>query len=279
MHANLIKNSFAAVLLTMLCGATSILWAHDGHGFGGGGGRESSGGGGQHVSGGAVSSPGGNAASTGRSFAGGSGRGFEGRGFAGNGSRGDHVMQNYGGHAGYGGNAGYGGHSGYGYTQGGYVGHGHDGDHHGHWGHHWNGGYWDGGFWPGAYYGWGFNWFLPVLPISYATYWYSGTPYYYANDVYYTWSPSYQGYVASDPPPAAGSAPVNGNAGGVADAGQVFMYPKNGQSPDLQSADKQECQQWASAQMGQDHQGAASSVSDYRRAMIACVEGRGYSAK
>jgi len=66
------------------------------------------------------------------------------------------------------------------------------------------------------------------------------------------------------------------DAGGVADAGQVFMYPRNAQSEELQAADKRECQQWASSQMGQ---GAGSSASDYRRAMIACVEGRGYSAK
>ena len=52
-------------------------------------------------------------------------------------------------------------------------------------------------------YGWGFAWFLPVLPLAYATYWYGGVPYYYANDVYYTWDPSYSGYVATDPPPVA----------------------------------------------------------------------------
>ncbi len=53
-------------------------------------------------------------------------------------------------------------------------------------------------------YGAGFAWFLPILPLAYATYWYSGVPYYYANDVYYTWNPSYDGYVATDPPPVGG---------------------------------------------------------------------------
>ena len=68
-------------------------------------------------------------------------------------------------------------------------------------GAYWGGGYWRGGWWPRAYYGAGFAWFLPVLPLAYATYWYAGIPYYYANDLYYTWSPDYEGYVATDPPP------------------------------------------------------------------------------
>jgi hypothetical protein len=120
-----------------------------------------------------------------------------------------------------------------------------------------------------------------VLPLAYATYWYSGIPYYYANDVYYTWNPDYEGYTATDPPPvvdssagADGSAsppPAPADAGA---AGQVFMYPKNGQSEEQQSIDKRECQQWAASQAG----GGEASSSDYRRAMMACIEGRGYSA-
>ena len=70
-------------------------------------------------------------------------------------------------------------------------------------GAHWGGGWWHGGFWPGAFYGPGFAWFLPALPLAYATYWYSGVPYYYANNAYYTYSPDYNGYVATDPPPVA----------------------------------------------------------------------------
>jgi len=157
----------------------------------------------------------------------------------------------------------------------------------------WGGGYWHGGFWPRCYYGAGFAWFLPILPLAYATYWYSGVPYYYANDVYYTWNPTYDGYVVTDPPPVAdssGSADVSGagpapssdvgapNPGpgpGGPVAGQIFMYPKNGQSPEQQATDKAECQRWASDQAGQ----VAQNGSDYNRAMVACVEGRGYSAR
>jgi hypothetical protein len=52
------------------------------------------------------------------------------------------------------------------------------------------------------------------------------------------------------------------------------MYPKNGQSQEQQSTDKQECQKWAGDQAGQ----SGENSSDYRRALVACVEGRGYSA-
>jgi hypothetical protein len=125
--------------------------------------------------------------------------------------------------------------------------------------------------------------------LAYATYWYSGIPYYYANDVYYTWNPDYSGYTATDPPPAADSSAADASgsaapppgagagdlgAGAPGQGGQIFMYPKNGQSDEQQSIDKRECQQWAAGQAG----AGAANGSDYRRAMMACVEGRGYSA-
>ena len=121
-----------------------------------------------------------------------------------------------------------------------------------------------------------------MLPIGYATYWYGGIPYYYANDVYYTWNPDYQGYTATDPPPvadpsgaAAGGArrPAPGLVAQVRLA--IFMYPMNGDSPEQQSIDRQQCQQWAAQHTGQ----GAASGSDYQRAVMACIEGRGYSAQ
>jgi hypothetical protein len=154
----------------------------------------------------------------------------------------------------------------------------------------WRGGWWHGGFWPRAFYGPGFAWFLPILPLAYATYWYSGVPYYYANDVYYTWNPTYDGYTATDPPPVADDSSGSGDVGATAPpdagaqngpgpggpvAGQIFMYPKNGQSAEQQATDRAECQKWAAEQAGQ----VAQNGSDYNRAMVACVEGRGYSAQ
>jgi hypothetical protein len=240
------------------------------HGGGGGGGGHASGGGGHGAGGGHM---GGHAA--GAAHFGGGGHYAAGGHFATGG-------YGHGYPAGFHGSA-YGGRGGYG-RPGGFYGHGYST------GAYWRGGYWHGGYWPRAYYGLGFSWFLPILPLAYATYWYGGVPYYYANDVYYTYNPSYEGYTATDPPPIADSsmAGADGGApganaapgpapgdGGAAAAGQIFMYPKNGQSAEQTATDKAECQQWASQQAGQ----VAQNGSDYQRAMMACVEGRGYSAR
>ncbi len=79
------------------------------------------------------------------------------------------------------------------------------------------GGYWHGVFWPHVWFNPGYAWFLPVLPLGYATFWWGGVPYYYWNNVYYTWSPGDNGYVVTDPPPAAGE---NGDVNAVRDGGQ-----------------------------------------------------------
>jgi hypothetical protein len=196
------------------------------------------------------------------------------------------VARGYPGYAGY--HGGYAGHGAYGYPgHYGYGGYGHGYST----GAYWRGGYWRGGYWPRAFYGAGFSWFLPILPLAYATYWYGGIPYYYANDVYYTYNPDYSGYVATDPPPVADTGAAGGAVDGAGQAdvgapnpapaqgpgptGQIFMYPKNGQTPEQQAADKAECQKWATDQAGQ----VAQNGSDYQRAMVACVEGRGYTAR
>jgi hypothetical protein len=255
----------------ILAGAGPALAQHGGGGGGGGhgGGGHASGGGGHgavgHAGGGAHFAGPGHFSGGGRvamGFHGGGPAGFHGGAFSGHGA----------GFAGHGFSTGW---------RGGSFGGG------------WRGGWWRGGFWPRAFYGGGFAWFLPILPLAYATYWYGGVPYYYADDVYYTWNPSYDGYVATDPPPvgdSSGSADVSGSGpapsgdvgaqnpgpgpGGPV-PGQIFMYPKNGQSAEQQASDKAECQRWASEQAGQ----VAQNGSDYNRAMVACVEGRGYSAR
>ena len=161
------------------------------------------------------------------------------------------------------------------------------------------GGFFGGRFWPGVFYGAGFLWFLPTLPLYCSTYWWEGVPYYYYNDAYYTWSPGADGYVATDPPPAADAAPADSGAGAAApqapqgdepaqysapqsaapqSAGpqindNVYAYPGNGQSEDQQALDRQQCDQWAGSQAG------AAGSPDFRRAVIACFQGRGYSAQ
>ena len=92
------------------------------------------------------------------------------------------------------------------------------------------GGYYRGG----GFYGARFSWFLPILPALYATYWFGGIPYYYANDAYYTWNPGYNGYVATDPP--VGSADSYDDSAAAASDGappanaDLYIYSKNGQT-------------------------------------------------
>jgi hypothetical protein len=177
----------------------------------------------------------------------------------------------------------------------------------------WGGGYWHGGFWPAAYYGWSYPLFLGFLPAVYATYYWGGIPYYYVNDVYYTWNAAENGYVAADPPPAAdgysddvnaaaAAGPEGGNAPSAAvadntppDVAQsaqgaqsnlgIIAYPRNGQSDQQQSTDKFQCHAWAKGQAGFDPTSQSSSNasagarSTYGRAMSACLEARGYTVR
>jgi hypothetical protein len=189
----------------------------------------------------------------------------------------------YGGHAGgYGGaygGRGYGGYGGRGYGYGG-----------------WRGGYGYG--WRGGWGGWGWGWglgygaFLATLPLYYSTWWWDGVPYYYANDNYYVWNPSANGYVVTSPPAQVvreaggvqGGTATGGTASGVGTT--MFAYPKNGQSTELQASDKFACHQWAAKQSGFDPTAAAPAAGnaqaerqDYMRAQAACLEGRGYSVQ
>jgi len=162
----------------------------------------------------------------------------------------------------------------------------------GHGGHAWAGGYWHGGYWPHCWYYPGWAWYLPVLPIGYVTYWWGGMPYYYWNSLYYTWSPAESGYVVTDPPPAAGTeGSADAGAGGGYEqapqanyggsAGDMYVYPRNGQTQEQTDNDRYECHSWAVSQSGFDPTSSQSSgnPADYRRAMVACLDARGYSAR
>ncbi|HVW67447.1 MAG TPA: hypothetical protein VHB68_00665, partial [Steroidobacteraceae bacterium] len=250
-----------------------------GGGHFGGGGAHFSGG---HFGGGAHFAPGGHFMARPGGFAGGAHTYYGANAHyaaAGAGHVGGHFVARpgagYYGHP-YGGRP-YGGHPGY---IGGY-------------GRFWGGGYWGGRFWPGVHYGAGFAWFLPVLPFGYATYWWGGVPYYYYDGGYYLWDQGYNGYVATDPPPVAGesdgtnessdnsvmSNDVGSTAGGASD---IYVYPRNGQSDEQTANDRFECHKWAVSQTGFDPTRSTNtqgSVGDYRRAIGACLDARGYSVK
>lgn len=121
---------------------------------------------------------------------------------------------------------------------------------------------------------------ISVLPPFYSTVWFGGAPYYYADNVYYTWQPDQNGYAVVDPPENA-DAPSTPPDTAQQD---LIIYPKNGQSKDQQAADQFECHTWAKGQTGFDPTqpgggtpgGASMNRSNYDRAMSACLQARGY---
>jgi hypothetical protein len=163
--------------------------------------------------------------------------------------------------------------------------------------------YFSGGVWyaPGPY---GFivtrppiGLFVTVLPPFYSTVWVGGIPYYYADNVYYQWQPDANGYAVVDAPPGAdqpGAPPgpppgtPPGAGPGAAPADDFYIYPRNGQTQEQQAADQYECHSWSKTQTGFDPTQPGGGVApadtgsrreQYKRAMTACLEARGYSVK
>jgi hypothetical protein len=129
---------------------------------------------------------------------------------------------------------------------------------------------------------------VSVLPPFYTTVWLGGVPYYYADDVYYRWDPGLGAYQVVAPPPAADDPGPPPPPPPQAQQSELFIYPKNGQSQDQQAQDRYECHSWSTQQTGFDPTqpggGVAPDQSDarraeYRRAMTACLDARGYSVE
>jgi hypothetical protein len=221
-----------------------------------GGGGHGGGGGGFHGGGGSAFHGGGGSA-----FHGGGGSAFHGGGFHGGGA---HVGGFQGGGNFHGGVGLRGGAPGF-HGAGGFRGGG------------WHGGYgWRG--YGGA--GWlGYGLLFSALPLAYATYYWDGVPYYYADDNYYLWDSSANEYQTVAPPDGL----VNEvTAAAPADSAQtdLYAYPKNGQSDAQQAKDRTDCQQWAGTQPNTDPAGTdAAKHSNYLQAEAACLTGKGYSVQ
>jgi hypothetical protein len=110
-----------------------------------------------------------------------------------------------------------------------------------------------------------------------------GVPYYYADEVYYTWDSTKNSYVVVDPPMNAAnpSPPPSSHE-------DLIIYPKNGQDAGRQAADRYDCHSWAKAQTGFDPTQAtggvppanvASGRGENDRAMCACLTARGYEVR
>lgn len=118
-----------------------------------------------------------------------------------------------------------------------------------------------------------------ILPFGYVSFLLGTRRYYYANFTYYLWDPGVREYVVVGEPEGADKAVA---AASDAGQGELFVYPKNGQSDEQRDRDRYECYTWAVDQTGYDPTAGiadASKATDYRRALSACLEGRGYTVR
>ena len=80
-----------------------------------------------------------------------------------------------------------------------------------------------------------------------------------------------------EPPPPPVSAPAAPSSA----TGDLFVYPRNGQTEAQLTADRRDCNSWGVSQTGSD----ASKVGDpqsqlrFQRAVTACLEARGYTVR
>jgi hypothetical protein len=86
----------------------------------------------------------------------------------------------------------------------------------------------------------------------------------------------------SPPPQSSNSVASSGPRGNWSSAADIYVYPRNGQSDQQTSNDRFECHKWSVAQTGFDptrSMNLQGTSADYRRAMGACLDARGYSVK
>lgn len=112
------------------------------------------------------------------------------------------------------------------------------------------------------------------LPSGARELWIGSMLYFVAAGTYYLWNADRNVYEPASQPPVVP----------VSEAGRydVIAYPAKQQSSEQQSRDRYECHNWAVSQSGFDPATAqsapAAGIADtYRRALSACLTGRGYS--
>lgn len=117
------------------------------------------------------------------------------------------------------------------------------------------------------------------LPSGYISFFIGPRRYFYVNLTYYLWDIKTEEYVIVEEPDGAESAVVTASESAY---GEIFVYPNRGQSDELRESDRYACYLWAVEQTGFDP-GAANpelnKAGAYRRAISACLEGRGYTVK
>ncbi len=124
--------------------------------------------------------------------------------------------------------------------------------------------------------------FVQALPPFYTTVMFGGTPYFYANDTYYTLTGDRDEYEVVSPPAGITSAATTGLP---APDGQLHVYRRTEVSRRQQAMDRYECDISAVDQTGFDPtkedggvspEAAPAMQARYFRAEAVCLEARGY---
>ncbi len=124
---------------------------------------------------------------------------------------------------------------------------------------------------------------VATLPYGYTVVNRNGQSYYVVNNTYYL--PHPQGYRVVLPPTHAPVInPVPTPVLPVQPGQSLYIYPQRGQTAEQQARDEYECHRWGVEQTGFDPSRSAGSTNavlnqEYRRAMSACLEARGYTVK
>ncbi|MEM8682294.1 MAG: DUF6515 family protein [Pseudomonadota bacterium] len=120
---------------------------------------------------------------------------------------------------------------------------------------------------------------IGTLPPGYVSFGIGPRRYFYANFTYYLRDRDRTEYIVVEEPEGAEAALVTASE---TTSAEIFVYPNQGQSDEQRNRDRYECYLWASEQTGHDP-GAGNpdmeKAGDYRRAISACLEGRGYTVK
>jgi hypothetical protein len=114
--------------------------------------------------------------------------------------------------------------------------------------------------------------------------------YYYSGFTYYQWDDRHRDYIVVAEPRGASEAVVTAAANS---SGEIYAYPAKGQSAEQQDRDYYDCHVWGvkeadydpsleaqdadrAQEIYQDRRELAIGRANYRRAIAACLEGRGY---
>jgi len=89
---------------------------------------------------------------------------------------------------------------------------------------------------------------------------------------YYDGEPWYPGDVLLESPPGVyyETLPIDAGPAGI----DLVIYPRNGQSPEQTEEDRRDCNRWAATQPD-----AVAHAGVFRRAVVACMDARGYTVR